>query len=177
MVPYSEKGPLVSTGPPVITVAPPPVILVNQLHKGVTLQCAARGSPAPSLEWSKDGEVLTSNRTTHGANEVIGELVLSKFAASDQGEYTCFFRNYENGTAKASTTASKTELLRCYLCNTRVTVARGVVASFYTEIRRPTMIISNISTIYSSTHYIIGFPVCIKRFFPDRHVYFLRQST
>ena len=90
---------------PVITTAPPSVVTVTKAHDKVTLQCAARGSPVPSLEWSKDGMVVSTNTTTKTADEVKGELVIPSFSPSDQGVYKCFFRNYENGTAEIATTA------------------------------------------------------------------------
>lgn len=95
---------------PVITTALPSVIKVTKAHDKVTLQCAARGSPVPSLEWSKDGVVVSTNTTTKTANEVKGELIIPSFSSSDQGVYKCFFKNYENGTAEIATTA---ELVGC----------------------------------------------------------------
>ena len=91
--------------PPVITIAPPSVVTVTKVYQTVTLQCAARGSPIPSLEWSKDGLVVSTNTTSKSADEVTGELVISRFGPSDQGVYKCFFKNYENGTAEIATTA------------------------------------------------------------------------
>ena len=90
---------------PVITTAPPSIVTVTKAHDKVTLQCAARGSPVPNLEWSKDGMVVSNNTTTKTADEVKGELIISSFTPSDQGVYKCFFRNYENGTAEIATTA------------------------------------------------------------------------
>ena len=79
--------------------------MVTKVHDSVTLQCAARGSPVPSLEWSKDGVVVSTNTTSKSADEVKGELIIPSFGASDQGVYKCFFKNYENGTAEIDTTA------------------------------------------------------------------------
>ncbi len=93
------------TVPPVITTAPSSVVMVTKVHDSVTLQCAARGSPVPSLEWSKDGVVVSINTTSTSADEVKGELVIPSFGPSDQGVYKCFFKNYENGTAEIATTA------------------------------------------------------------------------
>ena len=90
---------------PVITTAPPSVVTVTKANDKVTLQCAARGSPLPSLEWSKDGVVVSTNATTKTADEVKGELTIPSFSPSDQGVYKCFFRNYENGTAEIATSA------------------------------------------------------------------------
>ena len=59
----------------------------------------------PSLEWSKDGVVVSTNTTTKTADEVKGELIIPSFSPSDQGMYKCFFRNHENGTAEIATTA------------------------------------------------------------------------
>ena len=97
---------------PVITTAPPAVVKVTKAHDKVTLQCAARGSPVPSLEWSKDGVVVSTNTTTKTADEVKGELIISSFSSSDQGVYKCFFRNHENGTAEIATTAG-TQVTQC----------------------------------------------------------------
>ena len=93
------------TVPPVITIAPPSVVTVTTAHDSVTLQCAARGSPVPSLEWSKDGVVVSTNTTSRSADEVKGELIIPSFGPSDQGVYECFFKNYENGTAEIAITA------------------------------------------------------------------------
>ena len=90
---------------PVITTAPPAVVKVTKAHDKVTLQCAARGSPVPNLEWSKDGMVVSTNTTTKTADEVKGELIISSFSPTDQGVYKCFFRNYANGTAEIATIA------------------------------------------------------------------------
>jgi len=90
---------------PVITTASPPVVKVTKAYDTVTLQCAARGSPVPNLEWSKDGVVISTNTTSKTAEEVKGELVIPRFSAADQGVYKCFFKNYDNGTAEISTTA------------------------------------------------------------------------
>lgn len=78
--------------------------MVTKVHDKITLQCAARGSPVPSLEWSKNGVVVSTNTTTKTAEEVKGELIIPSFGPSDQGVYKCFFRNYENGTVEIDTT-------------------------------------------------------------------------
>lgn len=96
--------------PPVITTAPPPFVAVKKTYDTVILQCAARGSPVPTLEWRKDGAIISANTTSDTEGEVTGELVIPKFGPSDQGVYTCFFKNYNNGTAETSTIA---ELVGC----------------------------------------------------------------
>ena len=100
---------------PVITIAPPSVVTVTKANDKVTLQCAARGSPVPSLEWSKDGVVVSTNTTTKTADEVKGELIISSFSPSDQGVYKCFFRNYENGTAEIATAAGTQVIQYIYI--------------------------------------------------------------
>lgn len=95
---------------PVITIAPTPLIIVKKAYDTVTLQCAARGSPVPTLEWSKDGVIISTNTTVTTDEEVNGKLVISRFDSSDQGSYKCFFKNYDNGTAEVITT---TELVGC----------------------------------------------------------------
>ena len=93
--------------PPVITAAPPPFVTVTRVHDTVRLQCAALGSPVPTLEWLKDGVVISTNTTSNTAEEARGELVIPNFGPSDQGIYTCFFKNYDNGTAESSTSAGE----------------------------------------------------------------------
>lgn len=67
----------------------------------VKLSCSASGSPLPSIEWTKDGRPLSINTTiVKSDKETIGELVIEPFKPEDQGQYKCFFRNYENGTAE-----------------------------------------------------------------------------
>lgn len=87
-----------------ITTAPSSILKVRNIFEKVTLQCAARGSPVPSLEWSKDGVVISTNRTSKTDEEVKGELVIRRFSPSDQGVYKCFLKNYDNGTAETTTT-------------------------------------------------------------------------
>ena len=88
-----------------ITSAPSTVVKVTKVDGSVRLQCAARGSPVPSLEWSKDGVVILTNSTTKNDEEVKGELFIPIFGPSDQGVYKCFFKNYDNGTAEITTAA------------------------------------------------------------------------
>ena len=105
MIIFSIPNFPLSLASPVITTAPPPIVKVTKAYDTVTLKCAARGSPVPSLEWSKDGVVISTNTTSKTAEEVKGELVIPRFSAVDQGVYKCFFKNYDNGTAEISTTA------------------------------------------------------------------------
>ena len=88
-----------------ITSAPSTVVKVTKVDGSVRLRCAARGSPVPSLEWSKDGVVISTNSTTKNYEEVKGELFIPTFGPSDQGVYKCFFKNYDNGTAEITTAA------------------------------------------------------------------------
>ena len=97
--------------PPVITTAPSPLVTVTKVHDTVILQCAAQGSPVPTLEWRKDGVVISNNLTLETADEARGKLIIPKFGPSDQGVYTCFFKNYDNGTAETSTTAGENDLI------------------------------------------------------------------
>lgn len=92
---------------PVITIAPPPFIIVKKVYDTITLQCAAKGSPVPTLEWSKDGVIISTNATVTTDEEVNGKLVISRFDSSDQGSYKCLFKNYDNGTAEIITTAGE----------------------------------------------------------------------
>lgn len=96
--------------PPAITSAPPSVVKVTKVDDSITLYCAARGSPVPSLEWSKDGVPISTNTTLKTDEEVEGELVIPSFGPTDQGVYKCFFKNFDNGTAEITTTV---ELVGC----------------------------------------------------------------
>lgn len=96
--------------PPAITSAPPSVVKVTKVDDSITLYCAARGSPVPSLEWSKDGVPISINTTLKTDEEVEGELVIPSFGPTDQGVYKCFFKNFDNGTAEITTTV---ELVGC----------------------------------------------------------------
>ena len=49
--------------------------------------------------------MISTNTTSQSVEEVKGELVIPSFGPSDQGVYSCFFKNYDNGTAETSTTA------------------------------------------------------------------------
>lgn len=95
------------TVPPAITTAPSSVVKVTKVDDSFTLQCAARGSPVPSLEWSKDGVIISTNTTVKTEDEVKGKLVISSFGPSDQGVYKCFFKNFDTGTAEISTTVGE----------------------------------------------------------------------
>lgn len=77
--------------------------------------CAARGSPIPTLEWRKDGVVISTNTTSTTEEEVNGQLVIPRFGPADQGVYTCFFKNYNNGTAETAATASKAVIIKIKL--------------------------------------------------------------
>ena len=104
---------------PVITTAPPSFIAVTKLHDTVKMLCAARGSPVPTLEWRKDGVVISTNTTSTTVEEVNGELVIPRFGPTDQGVYTCFFKNYDNGTAETAATAGKTVIIKNIKCKLR----------------------------------------------------------
>ena len=87
---------------PSITIAPPEMVKVRAINDKVKVQCAAKGSPIPSVEWSKGGHVLSMNSTLTGRHrERFSELVISSFTPGDIGTYTCSVMNYENGTAEA----------------------------------------------------------------------------
>lgn len=61
--------------PPVITTAPPPFVAVKKTYDTVILQCAARGSPVPTLEWRKDGAIISANTTSDTEGEVTESLL------------------------------------------------------------------------------------------------------
>ena len=82
----------------------------------VKVQCAAKGSPIPSVEWSKDGHLLSMNSTLTGRyRERSSELVILGFTPSDIGTYTCSVKSYENGTAEAQTIFGRTNVCIMHL--------------------------------------------------------------
>ncbi|XP_028512556.1 uncharacterized protein LOC110231383 isoform X2 [Exaiptasia diaphana] len=86
---------------PAIVKSSPKNVTVYKILSRVKLNCSANGSPLPTIEWSKDGRPLSINTTVRKTNKAtIGELVIDPFMPEDQGQYKCFFRNYENGTAE-----------------------------------------------------------------------------
>ncbi|KXJ07665.1 Hemicentin-1 [Exaiptasia diaphana] len=88
---------------PAIVKSSPKNVTVYKILSRIKLNCSANGSPLPTIEWSKDGRLLSINTTVHKTNkETIGELVIDPFMPEDQGQYKCFFRNYENGTAETT---------------------------------------------------------------------------
>ncbi|XP_031570032.1 uncharacterized protein LOC116304430 [Actinia tenebrosa] len=87
--------------PPVISKSPPSTITVRQIYSEVRMICSASGSPLPTVEWIKDGVPISTNTTVRkNTVEVTGELVIPSFGPEHQGSYSCFFRNYDNGTAE-----------------------------------------------------------------------------
>ncbi|EDO28796.1 predicted protein, partial [Nematostella vectensis] len=80
--------------PPTITKSPPPVVTVQRRGATLQLTCAAQGSPTPTIEWSKDGRLISTNDSRSEANTREGSLVMPYFQPEDQGDYKCFFRNF-----------------------------------------------------------------------------------
>ncbi|XP_059156176.1 papilin-like [Physella acuta] len=70
-----------------------PVEVTIQKHKHtysegdtITLVCKGAGYPAPTLEWKKDGKVLTSDNNTRVSN---GDLTILSASIEDSGTYKC----------------------------------------------------------------------------------------
>lgn len=81
---------------------------MREVDSEVKLVCAARGSPIPTIEWRKNGRILTVNSTKFAKRkERVSELKIAQFKPSDRGEYTCKAQNYENGTAEIKVTVGK----------------------------------------------------------------------
>ena len=100
--------------PPVIIQSSPGRITVFKIKSTVKLSCTASGSPAPVIEWSKNGRPLSVNTTVRQSDvETTGELVIEPFMPQDQGQYKCFFKNYDNGTAETSIQVGKWDTEFC----------------------------------------------------------------
>ena len=142
--------------PPVISTSPSSVVKVTKIFDKVTLQCAARGSPVPSLEWSKDGVLISTNTTSKSADEMKGELVIPRFSPSDQGVYKCFFKNYDNGTAEVDIT---TGTLECSLKGPRIknnnAMCKLMCMTGKVAVKHGTITITTITiTIMITTHHL-----------------------
>ena len=57
----------------------------------LTLNCLARGSPAPVISWSKEGQPLVSRERIFVDND--GSLIIRKTRIEDTGQYQCSARN------------------------------------------------------------------------------------
>ena len=72
--------------------------------------------PRVAQGWSSD---FYQHNINDGIDEVNGELVIPRFGPTDQGVYTCFFKNYDNGTAETAATAGKTVITKNIKCKLR----------------------------------------------------------
>ena len=116
---------------PRITEHPSDVVVAR--NDPVTLQCSADGSPAPFIEWYRDGELLISSSSSSsnsgGASSRIllpgGALFFLRVVHSrkenDAGVYWCVARNSQ-GWAKSR--------------NATLTIARKLFGSFYRRQRK-----------------------------------------
>lgn len=66
-------------------------------HEPTTLNCKADGVPEPSIEWYKDGELITTAGESHRILLPTGSLFFLRVTHgrkdSDQGTYWCLARN------------------------------------------------------------------------------------
>ncbi|XP_066507117.1 protein turtle homolog A [Hoplias malabaricus] len=83
------------TAPPVFDATPPPVTEAF-LRRPITLKCAARGNPPPTIRWYKDGVLM---KQTGNVKVVNGSLFVASVTRKTAGEYQCQASNSEgNGT-------------------------------------------------------------------------------
>ena len=60
----------------------------------VEMFCRPTGTPAPEIQWERDGEVLVeSERITIIPSEVSSTLYINETAAGDGGTYSCVASN------------------------------------------------------------------------------------
>jgi len=88
---------------PYIVSSSPSEIQVKNVGDNVKLNCAARGSPLPKVNWFKDKTKVISSATYDEKNSIRSEILINRFMPSDAGNYRCVFENEKNGTATAST--------------------------------------------------------------------------
>lgn len=79
------------TAPPVFTETPPPAVEVF-VGRLVTLKCAARGNPRPTITWSKDGVQIKSQINVKIMN---GSLSVHAVSRETRGMYKCHISNTE----------------------------------------------------------------------------------
>ena len=89
---------------PYIISSPPSEIQVPNVGDFVKLNCSARGSPLPKVEWFKDERRVISMAMYGGNDLLTSEFVVHRFKPRDAGIYTCKFHNEKNGTAEVNTT-------------------------------------------------------------------------
>ncbi|XP_056109232.1 protein turtle homolog A isoform X1 [Rhinichthys klamathensis goyatoka] len=79
------------TAPPVLTETSPPAIEVF-VGRSVTLKCAARGNPQPTITWSKDGGPIKPQNKVKIMNGSVSFQALSR---ETSGQYQCHASNTE----------------------------------------------------------------------------------
>ncbi|XP_025019182.1 hemicentin-1 [Python bivittatus] len=63
------------------------------IHKPVTLQCIANGTPIPSITWLKDSQPVNTARENIGLESSGRILQIAKALKEDAGRYTCIATN------------------------------------------------------------------------------------
>lgn len=79
------------TAPPVLTETSPPAIEVF-VGRSVTLKCAARGNPRPTITWSKDGGPIKPQNKVKIMNGSVSFVAVSR---ETSGQYQCHASNTE----------------------------------------------------------------------------------
>ncbi|KAK7125952.1 hypothetical protein R3I93_021358 [Phoxinus phoxinus] len=79
------------TAPPVLTETSPPAIEVF-VGRSVTLKCAARGNPRPTITWSKDGGPIKPQNKVKIMN---GSVSFHAVSRETSGQYQCHASNTE----------------------------------------------------------------------------------
>lgn len=60
--------------------------VVTGLHQTVVLRCVISGTPVPTIEWKKDGQIITSNITYENFTAT---YTIRETNGSSAGMYTC----------------------------------------------------------------------------------------
>uniref|UniRef100_A0A671W9G0 Hemicentin 1 n=1 Tax=Sparus aurata TaxID=8175 RepID=A0A671W9G0_SPAAU len=76
--------------PPSISGAELPSEMGVLLNESIQLVCRARGTPTPTIQWLKDGEVITNVRNTGPDGST---LTVTGAHTTDSGKYTCVATN------------------------------------------------------------------------------------
>lgn len=83
-----------------------PNSLVVKRHEPVTLACKATGTPAPTIEWYKDGERVreTANRIVLTNGDLFILNVMNSKKEKDTGVYHCLAKNVHGKTRSRNAT-------------------------------------------------------------------------
>ena len=71
----------------------------------LTLECQARGNPAPSIIWMMGNSILNISTSESAQDRIVtSRIVIGNFSSSDAGEYSCVAMNEIGNTSSPIST-------------------------------------------------------------------------